>query len=77
MTETMHFVQTFTKQGRRYISGQPQSCKTSDHALSRGLRAAERMAGVVVFSITGEPEFGEFDAPVVLARHGDVPQDAF
>jgi hypothetical protein len=77
MTETMHFVQTFKKEGRRYISGQPQACKTSDQALSMGLRAADRMAGVVVFSVTGEPEFGECDPPVVLALHGDIPQGAF
>jgi hypothetical protein len=41
----------------------------------RGLKASDTAAGVVVFSVTGEPEFGEFDAPVVLARYGEVPAE--
>lgn len=27
------------------------------------------------FSVTGEPEFGEFEPPVVLARYGEVPAE--
>ncbi|MDB5552812.1 MAG: hypothetical protein JWL86_2796 [Rhizobium sp.] len=75
MAETAHFVQTFKKQGKRLVASQPQPFKTPDQARLRGLRAADSAAGVVVFSVTGEPEFGEFDAPVVLARYGEVPQD--
>jgi len=26
-------------------------------------------------SVTGEPEFGEFEPPVVLARYGELPQE--
>jgi hypothetical protein len=73
MPITEHFVQTFKKQGRRLIGGQPQSYKTPDQARVRGLRASDTAAGVVVFSVTGEPEFGEFDPPVVLARYGEIP----
>jgi hypothetical protein len=75
MAETSHFVQTFKKQGRRLVGSPPQPFKTPDQARVRGLKASDTAAGVVVFSVTGEPEFGEFDAPVVLARYGEVPQD--
>lgn len=75
MAETSHFVQTFKKQGRRLIGGQPQQCKTPDQARVKGLRASDTAIGVVVYSITGEPEFGEFDAPVVLASYGEVPAE--
>ncbi|MDB5618545.1 hypothetical protein [Tardiphaga sp.] len=75
MAETSHFVQTFKKQGRRLVASQPQPFKTPDQARLRGLKASDAADGVVVFSVTGEPEFGDFDAPVVLARYGEVPQD--
>jgi hypothetical protein len=75
MSLTEHFVQTFKKQGRRLIPKPPERCKGPDHAKIRGERAAEYSDGVVVFSVTGEPEFGEFEPPVVLARHGDVPAE--
>jgi hypothetical protein len=26
-------------------------------------------------SVTSEPEFGEFEPPVVLARYGELPQE--
>lgn len=75
MTETTHFVQTFKKQGRRLIGGAPQQCKNPDQARLKGLRASDSAAGVVVFSVTGEPEFGESDPPVVLARYGEIPAE--
>jgi hypothetical protein len=75
MAVTELFVQTFKRQGRRLIAKQVERCKGVDQARARGERAAERADGVIVFSITGEPEFGEFEAPMVLARFGDVPSD--
>lgn len=75
MPKTSHFVQIFGKRGRRLISGHPEECKTSDQAFDRALRALDRAAGVVVFSVTGEPEFGEVEPPVVLARYGEVSGD--
>jgi hypothetical protein len=39
----------------------------------RAERIAESKAGVLVFSQTGDPEMGDFDEPVFLASHGDVP----
>lgn len=71
MAETSHFVQTFKKQDRRLLASQPQLYKTPDQARLRDLKAADTAAGVVMFSVTGEPEFGAFDAPVVPARYGE------
>jgi hypothetical protein len=46
-----------------------------DQARVRDLRAADSADGVVVFSATGEPEFGEFEPPAVPARCGGVPPE--
>lgn len=75
MAVTEHFVQTFKRQGRRLIAKQPERCKGADQAKLRAERAAQHSDGVVAFSVTGEPEFGEFDAPVVLMRRGDLPPE--
>lgn len=75
MAQTEHFVQTFRKQGKRLVGKPPERCKGPDHARARAHRAAEQADGVVAFSITGEPEFGEFDPPLVLAKHGDTPPE--
>lgn len=75
MSETLHFVQTFKKKGRALVGSPLEKCKTSDQARMRGLRASDHAAGVVVFSVTGEAEFNEFDPPVVIARYGEVPRE--
>lgn len=38
-------------------------------------RLAEERVGAIAFSRTGDPEIGEFDDPVVLARFGTIPDD--
>lgn len=55
--------------------GHLERCKSVDQAKVRGERAAEHSAGVVVFSVTGEPEFGEFEPPVVVAKYGEIPAE--
>lgn len=43
------------------------------------IRMAERLAsngvGAVAFSRAGDPEIGDFDEPVELARFGDIPEN--
>ncbi|WP_398471530.1 hypothetical protein [Tardiphaga sp.] len=75
MSETQHFVQKFRKKGRMLIGAQPELCKTPEQAKVRGEKAAEHSVGVVVFSVTGEPEFGEFESPVVVAKYGETPAE--
>lgn len=73
MPRTDHFVQKFSRKGRALIAGQPEPCKSLQHALSRAEKIAGSADGVAVVAVTGEPEFGEFEPPVVVARYGEVP----
>jgi hypothetical protein len=41
----------------------------------RGLRASDSANGVVVFSVTGEPEFGEFDATGGAGEVREAPKE--
>jgi hypothetical protein len=75
MPETLHFVQRFQKNGRRFVGRQPELCASADHALSRGKRAAEDAAGVVVYSLVCEPDFGEIEPAVIIATYGETPCD--
>lgn len=71
--QTDHFVQTFRRQGKKLVASRPERCRDEIQAKKRGQKAAEYVAGVLVFSVTGEPEFNEYEPPVVLARYGEVP----
>ena len=44
-------------------------------AMSRAQAVAERKAGAIAFSRTGDPSLGEFDDAVILGRYGEVPED--
>lgn len=73
--QTDHFVQTFKRQGKKLVASQPERCRDEIQARKRGQKAAEYAAGVLVFSVSGEPEFNEYEPPVVLSRFGDVPAE--
>ncbi len=70
--QTDHYVQTFHRKGKRLTSSQPERCKSLEQALVRARRAAEHSAGAAVISVTGEPEFGEFGEPVLVAHYGEI-----
>lgn len=73
--KTFYVVQPFTKGKRGGLKAeQAIQAASEDAAVRRGERLAETKAGVLVFSQTGDPEMGDFDEPVILARHGDVPE---
>ena len=74
MPRTDHFVQRFRRKGRALIASQPEPCKSLQAALDRAARVADSAAGVAVVAVTGEPEFGEYEPPVVIASYGDVPE---
>jgi hypothetical protein len=74
MPTTDHFVQRFHRKGRALIAGQPEPCKSLQAALDRAARIADSAAGVAVVAVTGEPEFGEYEPPEVVARYGEVPR---
>jgi hypothetical protein len=50
-----------------------QQFASASEALAAGRALTERASGVLVFRVEGEPDFGEWAAPEVLARHGELP----
>lgn len=72
--KTFYVVQPFVKGKRGGLKAeQAIQAPSESAAILRGEWLSESKAGVLVFSISGDPEMGEFDEPVFLARHGDVP----
>lgn len=73
-SKTFYVVQPFIKGKRGGLKAeQAIQAPSESAAILRGERLSESKAGVLVFSISGDPEMGDFDEPVFLARHGDVP----
>jgi hypothetical protein len=72
--KTFYVVQPFSKGKRGGLKAeQAIQAPSESAAILRGERLSGSKAGVLVFSISGDPEMGEFDDPVFLARHGEVP----
>ncbi len=44
-------------------------------ALRRAQSLADRKAGALAFSRTGDPDLGEFEDAIILGRFGDTPAD--
>ena len=74
--QTLYIVQQFEKTGRRLVAGRQMAFKTADEAVARAERDASRTTGVVDVMQTVETDTGEvLEEPVVLARHGELPQE--
>jgi len=58
-----------------FVALEPVESRTSAAAVSRARSIAEKEAGAVAFSRTGDPDTGEFSDAVVLFREGRVPTD--
>ncbi len=72
--KTFYVVQPFIKGKRGGLKAeQPIQASSEEAAIRRGERLAESKAGVLVFAQSGDPEMGDFDEPVFLARLGEVP----
>jgi hypothetical protein len=56
------------------IAETPIQASGVDHALRMAEKLAPQRQAVVAFSRTGEPSTGEWDAAIVLAVHGHVPE---
>lgn len=74
---TVFCVQTFMKKGRVLTPGPLRQFGTGQEALQSGESLKDRSAGVVVYSVEGEPAFDYWSEPKVLASHGQVPALAF
>jgi hypothetical protein len=57
------------------VAQRPVECADADAAIACAKAMTRKEAGAVAFSRTGDPDRGEFDPAVVLARFGDVPDD--
>jgi len=58
------------------VAQRPVECAHADAAIAYAkAMTREGATGAVAFSRTGNPDRGEFDPAVVLARFGDVPED--
>jgi hypothetical protein len=53
----------------------PVECADADAAIACAKTMTRKQAGAVAFSRTGDPDRGEFDPAVVLARFGEVPDE--
>ena len=57
------------------VAQQSVECAHADAAIACAKTMTRKEAGAVAFSRTGDPDRGEFDPAVVLARFGEVPAD--
>jgi hypothetical protein len=71
--KTVFCVQAYGLSGARPVRGKLSQYGTASEAMAEGAAQSIRHAGVLVFSVRGEPDFGSWDEPRVLARYGAAP----
>ncbi len=73
---TYYAVQPFENapRGRSKVL-QPIVVASSGEAVRRAERVAKERGGAIAFSRTGDPEWGDFGDPLILARFGEVPRE--
>lgn len=71
--KTIYCVQAYGGGKREFVRGMLREFKTADGALGEGEALARRVPGVVVFKVTGEPDFDAWGEPEIMATHGRVP----
>lgn len=75
--KTVFCVQRYAGSAKRLEPQQMRQFGTVEDALAYGGSVQRRSTGVVVFSVTGEPDFDAWEAPDVLAEYGMVPDIRF
>lgn len=58
-----------------WMAGEPVEAQQAYAARSKAEALAKQHGGAVAFSRTGDPQSGEFEDAVVIARFGVVPKD--
>jgi len=71
--ETIHIVQPFDRVKRGLMPRQVLQFKTGDEAARRAELLADKHAGVIAYSMAVDEEGGDYGAPRVLFRTGEVP----
>jgi hypothetical protein len=77
MRQTTFLVQAFNvSNGARLKANAPIACNSSEGARRTAERLALNNAGVVAFSMTSDPETGDYDdEPMVFFRVGQLPAE--
>jgi hypothetical protein len=75
MSVTVHVVQAFTQMDEGIAPAEPRACPSASYARSLAARLASTSTGVIAWSRTGDPELGEWQPAVVLARIGTIPDE--
>lgn len=74
-TITHYVVQAYRKGKRGKVEAEePKIARDENNCRSMAERMALSRHAVIAFSRTGDPHTGDFDDPVILAKHGDVPE---
>ena len=55
--------------------GRPVEASSADAAIWRAAGLAKWDGRAVAFSRTGDPDLGEFEPAVILAKYGELPRD--
>jgi hypothetical protein len=74
-----YFVVQAYQRGKKgmLIADQPKNARDLSHCEMMAERLSRTSASVVAFSRTGDPESGEWDDAVILARFGEVPSELY
>lgn len=73
-TVTHYVVQAYRKGKRGKIEAEePKIARDENNCRVMAERLSLTRLAVIAFSRTGDPDTGDFDDPVILAKHGDVP----
>lgn len=73
---TIFCVETFGPSGRRLDPRRLSQHGDRPDAMAVARDEARRRAGVLVFSVTGDPFAGVWQEPQIVARYGKAPQFA-
>jgi hypothetical protein len=73
--ETLYMAQSFRVDGRKLVASTPEKHRTAEKAVESARRMSVTKAGALAFEVTGDPEGGEYDDPVVLFKAGRLPKE--
>lgn len=70
---TVYCVETFGPSGRRIDPRQVAQYGDAGEARAQGRLSARRRAGVLVYSVSGDPVADIWQEPQIIARYGVAP----
>ena len=70
---TEYCVQRFLKRGRELRKGDLRQFRSETTARNAAKVASYQSTGVVVYALTGHPEFETWGEPTLIAQLGEVP----